>query len=424
MTDNLVLRINNCYDTDMQQLIKSQWQADGNRITFSMPFAKVDQENRIVSGWATLDNVDTQKDRVKADASTRAFERFRGNIREMHQPIAAGRLIDFQNDSFFHAESNTSYDGIFVRVYVSKGADSTWQKVLDGTLQGFSIGGEIIDASSQYDPELGTTVRVINEYDLVELSLVDSPANPLANVFSVQKSEAGTVIKGMIAEADVENVFMCKDDQIAKAAKAESKNCPICQEPMSIIGWYDVDMNKSDKIAEIVAGFTKQAEEPDLQGGVTKMAVEDNAEGVEEESFPAGEAVSAADVLPDDSANAVEAETVAVEDVDDNITVLSKAIDALNETITKAQEATAGQIADLETKLAKSQEIFGEKVEGLAKDYATLTEKFDSVTSQLESVQKGVEVLEGNTALKKSTDLGGSVEAPKRLGVWGGTIFG
>ena len=47
----------------------------------------------------------------------------------------------------------------------------------------------------------------------MELSLVDNPANQLANVFSIQKSATGPVtVKGMLAETEIENVFICKND--------------------------------------------------------------------------------------------------------------------------------------------------------------------------------------------------------------------
>ncbi len=47
-----------------------------------MPFSKVDKERRIVSGFASLDNLDKQNDIVTAEASMKAFAKFRGNIRE------------------------------------------------------------------------------------------------------------------------------------------------------------------------------------------------------------------------------------------------------------------------------------------------------------------------------------------------------
>ena len=46
----------------MTELIKSNWTSDGDSLRMSMPIAKVDKQSRQVSGWATLDNVDSQNE--------------------------------------------------------------------------------------------------------------------------------------------------------------------------------------------------------------------------------------------------------------------------------------------------------------------------------------------------------------------------
>src|SRR5689334_1445820 len=179
----------------MTKFVKSQWATDDDTVRLSMPFAKVDKENRLVSGYATLDNVDTQGDVVLAEASTKAFARARGNLREMHQSIAVGKVVDFREDEFYH--DGQFYRGIYVTARVSKGAQDTWEKVLDGTLSGFSIGGNIIEQETKFVKDAGPngeTIRYIEKYDLIELSLVDNPANQLANVFSIVKSASGDTI--------------------------------------------------------------------------------------------------------------------------------------------------------------------------------------------------------------------------------------
>ena len=61
---------------------KSLWSSNGENINLSVPFAKVNREKRTVSGWATIDNLDQTGDVVTSEASLKAFENFRGNIRE------------------------------------------------------------------------------------------------------------------------------------------------------------------------------------------------------------------------------------------------------------------------------------------------------------------------------------------------------
>lgn len=205
---------------------KVSWSNSKDQVKFTLPLTKINEELRQVSGFASLDNADAHDDIVMADASKRAFTRFRGNIREMHQPIAVGKMVDFKEEEFFDPEEKKTYKGIFVTVKVSKGAQDTWEKVLDGTLTGFSIGGHIIDAESTIlKSENGSdrSIRLIKEYELEELSLVDNPANQLANVFSIQKNKDGGVeASGILVEKSSEVVFYCHQDGIAKTSPEDS----------------------------------------------------------------------------------------------------------------------------------------------------------------------------------------------------------
>ena len=165
---------------NIMEIKKSNWVTTDHRVSLGVPFAKIDEERRLVSGYATLDNIDDQYDVVLAEASARAFARARGNIREMHQPIAAGRLVDFKEDEVIDPDTGQVYKGIYVTAYVSKGAQDTWEKVLDGTLTGFSIGGSITESETQWVKDANANVRFVKDYSLDELSLVDNPANQKA----------------------------------------------------------------------------------------------------------------------------------------------------------------------------------------------------------------------------------------------------
>jgi hypothetical protein len=155
-----------------------------NNFNIVFPFQKIDREQRIVTGIATADNVDYEDDRISFEGSLNAFSNWIGNIREMHSPIAVGKLVDFRPVPVSYR--GKSYNGIEVSVYISKGAEDTWQKILDGTLRGFSIGGRSMDADMEYDEDLQRQVRVIKEYVLGELSVVDNPCNP-AGMFTMVK---------------------------------------------------------------------------------------------------------------------------------------------------------------------------------------------------------------------------------------------
>jgi hypothetical protein len=247
----------------MVDINKAHFDVDGDNLRLTMPIAKIDEERRIVSGFATLDNIDRQGDILLSDASRKAFENFRGNVRLMHQPIPAGKVVSFRENSFYDKESGNTYSGIFVDAYISKGAENIWQMVLDGTLTGFSIGGRIVDYENKMDDQDSDNgaLRVVKEYELMELSLVDSPANQFANIFSIQKLGDDIVTSGMATEFSTENVFWCHTDKIAITEKAESLKCPSCKHDMTDVGWVEsADVNKNQEIGKLVDNFLSKAD--------------------------------------------------------------------------------------------------------------------------------------------------------------------
>jgi hypothetical protein len=414
------------------EITKAQWTTDGDHVSLSMPLSKVDKANRIVSGWASLDNADTQGDVILAEANSRAFARFRGNIREMHQPIAVGKMVSFKEDSFYDSETEKFYNGIFVDVFVSKGAESTWEKVLDGTLQGFSIGGSVLDSESTFVKDAGPdgrTIRFVKDYELVELSLVDSPANQLANVFSITKAADGSpIMKGMVADVKSENVYYCKKDGVAKSSSDESVLCPVCNTGMANIGWYEYgdDSDKTEKFAAVLKKYNSETATED--GGVD---VADEKKDATETVEPGSTTTTVAEVTDEgkdaaDAANSQsadndevaeqkeveetpEAETtekaadvseVAVEEPD--FTKMFKELnDAIQSGLVKNREAA-------EEAISKATQAFEGKVTELVGALDELVNKFESLKNEIANVEKRMGLVEGETAVKKSGDLGGS----------------
>ena len=153
-------------------------------ITFSVPFSKVDEEQRIVTGIATAEMLDKQGEIVDYEASKKAFSDWKGNIREMHESKAVGKTIDIQYD-----DANKA---VIISAKISESADgqNAWTKIKEGVLTGFSIGGSVQKTAKEaYKADDGTessAVR-IQQYTLSETSLVDSPACPAAEFLMVKR---------------------------------------------------------------------------------------------------------------------------------------------------------------------------------------------------------------------------------------------
>jgi hypothetical protein len=412
---------------------KASWQSDGNSIHLTMPIAKYDEQKRQVSGFATLDNFDSHGDIVLAEASQKAFSRFRGNIREMHQPIAVGKMVDFREEEFYDSETQKFYRGIFATVYVSKGAQDTWEKVLDGTLTGFSIGGSIIDSETQWNKDAETNVRFIKDYQLIELSLVDSPANQLANVFSIQKTADGQVMKGMVVETSVENVFWCPSDEIAKTTSDESYACPVCDKSMQNVGWFETDASsRTEKMTAVINEFKKSQDAE--KGGAEQMADERKDEVAEqgrpESETPVEESTTenAPEVETDGTVESEGTETAAeVDEGGAEEPNFEKMLEQVQETIKKGleqtREATAEDIKSIEGKVDEINKAFDSKFSELVEKHGELSKKFDSLSEQHDEVTKRLDGVEKETAIKKSGDVGTSKEetiSKAKGSKWGG----
>lgn len=435
----------------MSKFSKSTLTVDGTNVHMSMPFAKVDKEHRLVSGYATLDNIDTQGDVVLAEASAAAFARARGNIREMHQPIAAGKIVDFREDEFFDSTDNKFYRGIFVTAYVSEGAEATWKKVLDGTLTGFSIGGEIIEATNEFVKDAnggkGATVRFIKNYDLTELSLVDNPANQLANVFSIQKSAGGqTVVKGMVSETFIENVFVCKSDETVVVKDSATEECPMCGTAMENAGWFESGEHRVDKVSSIVSDFWNPAEteatpNSDSEGGV-EMGRKDEViksqkpEDVEEEAPTVEEEVVETETEEEEAAEVSETDEPVeeekpetVDEVEDDEDAIAKRIDelhdAVKDSLEKTKNETSERVAELEKKIEKATEDFLTKATEIETAMSSLGQSIETQKARVAAMESRIEKMNSSDAMKKSADLEKVAEAVVQSETsWNGAFSG
>ncbi len=367
-----------------------------------MPLTKVDKERRIVSGFASLDNVDKQDDIVTAEASMDAFAKFRGNIREMHQPLAVGKMVSFKSDKYFDPETKKFYNGVFVSAYVSKGAQDTWEKVLDGTLQGFSIGGRMNKWDDAYDEKADKTIRVIKQYDLVELSLVDSPANQLANIVSVEKVDGVDVIKG--DETLLENVFWDKESGLVMVSENESETSPVNGNEMSNIGFVEKTDNEKTNMIKFLVDSAKGINTSKINKEANPMAK--TTKNVTEEIVEKSEvAVEAVEVAPEAVAvaEATEAVEAAVAKSDTEKAVMpSNGKEDAEEDAEESTEKAEKPMTDEEIAAAKEAEAMkpmapkSDEVAADADNSVDLNQAFSDLVSTVKSLQAEVELLKSS----------------------------
>ena len=419
---------------------KAQWDSDGDNLRLSMPFSKVDKERRMVSGFATLDNVDKQNDIVTTDASLKAFRKFRGNIREMHQPISVGKMVDFKEDKYFDAETKKFYTGVYVSAYVSKGAQDTWEKVLDGTLSGFSIGGKMNKWDDAYDEKMDQQIRIIKEYDLVELSLVDNPANQFANIMSIEKVDGVDVVKG--DNTELENVFWDEESGLITLSKDEELVSPVSGNQMKNIGFVETNDNEKTEMIKFLVDSAKGIDLSKMNKEASPMT-EENTNAAEEAVVEKSEEVAPeADATVEEAAEApvveepvAEAVDVVEEDVEKSDSVTEEVVseEPAADEVSKSDDV-ASTVSEIKDEITSAFSDLSAVVKSLSDEVAELKKSLGVVNAKLEDAEsdfnefgKRMQAVEADTAIRKSGDLGEIVQENEseqiQKSLWGGRFL-
>jgi hypothetical protein len=419
---------------------KAHFSTDGENVRLSMPFAKVDQERRIVSGFATLDNLDKQNDIVTPEASLKAFEKFRGNIREMHQPIAVGKMIAFKEDKYFDPSTKKFFKGVYVSAYISKGAQDCWEKVLDGTYSGFSIGGRMNEWDDAYDEKMDSQIRIIKDYDLLELSLVDTPANQFANILSVQKSEDGvTTVQGDVATVEIENVFWDKENGLVTISEKDSEVSPIDGNPMQNIGFVEKSDSEKGNLIKFLVDSAKGINTIEMNKENDNMseeivndvpATEEEVENENVEIAPEADAEIEAPVADVEKADKpVDEEEAAEGDMD---ATESSQDEEEEKKAQKSDEVAANAVTDLKDAVTSAFSEITAVVKSLADEVAALKKSTDLANAKLADAELGfnnlgkrIDAVEADTAFRKSGDLGEVVQESEmtQKSLWGGRFL-
>ena len=179
-----------------------------------------------VAGYASVDMVDKQGDRIPPEALKKAFGRFMDNaafrnVQLAHSGIQVGEVVDSFSDSQGRVwKSEVDNHGLFVvcriRSDIQK-AREVQKQVRDGELRAFSIGGQALFRVSKHTQEHGNH-REITDLELHEITLCKKGINPEAR-YTILKMDDDGVGKMTESEALVEI-----RDSLSGILKAIDKN--------------------------------------------------------------------------------------------------------------------------------------------------------------------------------------------------------
>ena len=252
---------------------------------------KVDTTKRQVWGVATNEAPDHDGQVMDYASSKPHFEEWsneihkatngksKGNLRAMHQPIAAGKVIDIQ------------FDDINKSIYIGAEVvdDNEWKKVQKGVYTGFSIGGKYGRVWND---------GLLERYEALphEISLADLPCNPDAT-FEVIKAGGVSQIQKFKKEDEMDEEKKQEepvngDGQSAQEEKDEHADVRSVLEDAMANGSDELKAFAERVKSAIESDEAQEAKTEGMEGEQEAPAAPAEGEGMGGEAAPAdGEAI-------------------------------------------------------------------------------------------------------------------------------------
>lgn len=199
-------------------------------------FEILDEDKRIIAGWASTEVVDLHGDLVPIEEIRRGMYNLMargGNILYGHSNKPVGKILEW--DVRKHSEANV--DGLWIVAQIYKDYpldDEVWAMIKRGLLKGFSIGGQGKKAKAFVKGDKSKTVNVVHDLNLMEISIVPTPANPLATIEQVNYIAKGLGSKVVGKVVDISHVlekYGIDRDDLEKLSE-----CDFCENVKKIYG--------------------------------------------------------------------------------------------------------------------------------------------------------------------------------------------
>ena len=123
-----------------------------------------------IKGYASTPQLDRYDDIVDPKAFEATMMEYMRNpvVLFSHYPDKVlGRVIDYDLDA----------TGLQITAELSNDVENTFHNITQGNIRGFSI-GFLVKQCTYTESEKGKQIRTITNLDLVEISVVSTPANP------------------------------------------------------------------------------------------------------------------------------------------------------------------------------------------------------------------------------------------------------
>ena len=258
-----------------------------------------EDKDTVIAGYASVDVVDKQNDKITLGAIKEAADKFMKqdryrNVMITHSNVQVGEVVDQYTDSNGKVlKTGVDDTGFFVVIKLRNDIEKAKDVARDirrGKLRSFSIGGQAINKTNKYDSDAGT-YKEIDKLELHEITICEEGINPEAKFNIVKEDKNMSEIEKALSEFN--------------EVMAELKETILKEE-------HDKDIESMDSMREEEADI--QMEDVDDEEA-TKADYDDDEKTVEMEDYEAGdydmsqkaEEISTLDLSPSNIEKAYEA---------------------------------------------------------------------------------------------------------------------
>lgn len=179
-----------------------------------------DGELQVFGGIASSSSIDRDYDRIDPLCLDKMSKDLVRNptvfFNHDHKGLAVGKISKAEVK-----EGNRLW--IDVEPSKAAGVKDIVTQINEGILRGFSIGGKVKSAETEYNKDLGRDVRVVKDVELFEVSVVGIPANPDASIMTAIAKAWGEPVTD--EEIKTAEPYIQKDD-MAMAVSGGSSSAP------------------------------------------------------------------------------------------------------------------------------------------------------------------------------------------------------
>jgi HK97 family phage prohead protease len=178
-------------------------------------FDIMDEGERLISGYCSVEIVDKQGDIIPISELKKAMFAYMkrgGHIMYGHTNKPVGRVLQWEVE-----KHDAGVYGIKIVAEIFKDYEvdnAVWEAIKEGKLKGFSVGAQAKSDKAYVKDANGTKkeVRVLKDLNLMEISIVAEPANPLALIDEVNYYAKGKSVE--IKKKKFEEIVKISDVRI------------------------------------------------------------------------------------------------------------------------------------------------------------------------------------------------------------------